>query len=390
MLDYQFLSHYTRIFSFRQVTRQLLAISHTFPLPDLDGASLRTLSMVQAMRTLGWQVTLLATGHVFHPDYTARMDEARSQLATHGVTAVGPDAPLAYLAANPDRFDAILLAVVPGTPDFMDELRRLAPNAVIIFDTIELTFVSMLRAANLRRSEALQRQGRMVQARQLQIAAAADYTLVVTPEEADLLQRLCPAAHVRIVSNIHTIVPDPPGPAARRDLLFVGNFVHMPNRDAVQHFVADIWPQVQPHLPGVVVRLVGLPTPEVTALAAPSVIVTGHVPDLTPLYAASRLAIAPLRFGAGIKGKVLEAMAHGLPVVMTPVAAEGTHARSGEDALIATTPADFAASIVRLYHDDAHWLHLAQHGQTLVKMWFSFEVVQKVLSELLDMAIRKI
>lgn len=368
------------------MTRRLLVITHTFPLPDLDGASLRSLRIMQAVRDLGWSVTNLATGHVFHPAYTARRDEARALLAANRIEAAGPAAPLAHLTTDA-RFDAILLAVVPGTPGFIDDLRRLAPRAVIIFDTIELTFVSMLRAARLRRSEALLQQARTVQARQLQTAAAADYTLVVTPEEADLLQQLCPSAQVRVLSNIHTAAA-PAQPAGRRDLLFVGNFVHMPNRDAVQHFVADIWPAVSTHLPGAVVRLVGLPVPEVSALAAPDVIVTGYVPDLAPLYAASRLALAPLRFGAGVKGKVLEAMGYGLPVVMTPVAAEGTHARPDVDALIAATPADFAAAVVRLYYDDELWQRLSQNGQALVTKWFLVEAVQSVLVEMLDMATR--
>ena len=369
------------------MTRRLLVITHTFPLPDLDGASLRSLRIMQAVRDLGWSVTNLATGHVFHPAYTARSDEARALLAANHVEAAGPAAPLAYLTADA-RFDAILLAVVPGTPGFIDDLRRLAPRAVIIFDTIELTFVSMLRAARLRRSEALLQQARTVQARQLQTAAAADYTLVVTPEEADLLQQLCPTAQVRVLSNIHTVAPTPAQPEGRRDLLFVGNFVPMPNRDAVQHFVTDIWPAVRTHLPGAVVRLVGLPVPEVSALAAPDVIVTGHAPDLAPYYASSRLALAPLRFGAGVKGKVLEAMGYGLPVVMTPVAAEGTHARPDVDALIATTPSDFAAAVVRLYRDDELWQRLSQNGQALVTKWFLVEAIQGVLIEMFNMAIR--
>lgn len=371
------------------MTRRLLVITHTFPLPDLDGASLRSLRIMQATRALGWSVTNLATGHVFHPVYTARFDEARTLLASHEIEAVGPIAPLIYLDQIAVDFDAIWLAVVPGTANFIDELRRRAPRAILIFDTIELTFVSMLRAARLRRSETLLQQARNVQAQQLQIAAAADYTLVVTPEEAELLQRLCPTAQVRVLSNIHTVSPAQMSPAGRRDLLFVGNFVHMPNRDAAQHFVADIWPQVRPHLPGAVTRFVGLPTPAVSALAAPDIIVTGHVPDLAPFYAASRLAIAPLRFGAGIKGKVLEAMSYGLPVVMTPVAAEGAHARPDEDALIAATPAEFAAAIVRLYHDDELWRRLSQNGQALVASWFSVDSIQIVLTELLDMAMRR-
>lgn len=370
------------------MTHRILFITHTFPLPDLDGGSLRTLRLMQMLGALGWQVTNLSTGHAFHPAYTARSDEARALLAANNIAAAGPAAPLDYLAGDA-AFDLIWLAVVPGSADFVAHLRQLAPQALLLFDTIELTFVSMMRAARLQRSEPLLAQARRVQSSQLQVAAAADYTLVVTPEEADLLRRLCPEATVHILSNVHEVIPAAPSPAGRRDLLFVGNYVHRPNRDAAQHFVADIWPLVRARLPGVVARFVGLPTPEVSALAAPDVLITGQTPDLAPFYAASRVAIAPLRFGAGVKGKVLEAMGYGLPVVMTPVAAEGIPARPGADALIATTPAKFAEAVVALYTDDTLWSRLAHNGQLLVAKHFSFDRVKLDLSELLLMAMRK-
>ena len=372
------------------MSRRALVITHTHPLPDLDGASLRVLRLMQMLGELGYRVTNLSAGHAFHPAYTERAGEAQALLAANGIEPAGPQPPLDYLAAHGADLDLILLAVVPGQADFVDALRRCAPNAVLIFDTIELTFVSMYRAAQLRRSEALAQQGRAVQASQLALAAAADCTLVVTDEEAQLLARLCPPARVRVLSNVHAVLPGPVSVAGRRDLLFVGNYVHMPNRDAARHFVADIWPQVQPRLPGTVVRFAGLPVPEVAALAAPDVLVTGHVPDLAPLYAGSRVAIAPLRFGAGIKGKVLEAMGNGLPVVMTPVAAEGTGAVDGTHARIAATPAAFADAVVALYTDDVQWLRLAQAGQRLVGERFSYAAVKSALTATLaDFAARR-
>lgn len=360
--------------------RRALVITHTHPLPDLDGASLRVLRLMQMLGELGYRVTNLSAGHAFHPAYTERAHEAQALLAGHGIEAAGPQPPLAYLAAHGAGLDLILLAVVPGQADFVAEVRRAAPSAALIFDTIELTFVSMYRAAQLRHSEALAQQGRAVQASQLALAAAADCTLAVTDDEAALLARLCPQARVRVISNVHAVTEAVPAAQGRADLLFVGNFVHMPNRDAARHFVADIWPQVQGRLPGTVVRFAGLPVPEVEALAAPGVLVTGHVPDLAPLFARSRMAIAPLRFGAGIKGKVLEAMGYGLPVVMTPVAAEGTGAVDGEHALIAATPASFADGVVALYSDDALWLRLTQAGRRLVGERFSYAAVKSALA----------
>lgn len=362
---------------------QALFITHTHPLPDLDGASLRSLRLMQMMRELGWEVTNLSAGRAFHPVYEARIDEARAQLSACGVQAVGPASPLDYLTDHGAAFNLIVLAVTPGQPDFLSQMRRWAPRAAVIYDTIELTFVSMHRAGQLQRSERLLQQARTVAEKQLAVIADADVTWVVTDEEKALLAQLRPQARVRVISNVHSVVKEAPGPEGRCSLLFVGNYVHMPNRDAARHFVADIWPQVRAQLPGVAVRFVGLPVPEVAALQASDVLVTGHVTDLTPLYANSRVSIAPLRFGAGVKGKVLEAMSYGLPVVMTPVAAEGTHAVHGEHALIAETPAAFADAIVTLHRDDALWLRLSKAGRLLVETYFSYNAVKTQLAALL-------
>ncbi len=131
-------------------------------------------------------------------------------LAANNIAAAGPAAPLDYLAGDA-ALDGFCWPVVPGTPDFVAPLRRLAPQALILFDTIELTFVSMMRAAQLQHNEPLLAQARRVQASQTQIAAAADYTLVVTPEEADSVS---PTAKVHILSNVHEVIPASAPPVA--------------------------------------------------------------------------------------------------------------------------------------------------------------------------------
>ncbi|MFN3335128.1 MAG: hypothetical protein ACK47M_21725, partial [Caldilinea sp.] len=95
------------------MSKQALIIVHTFPLPDLDGASLRSLRLMQMLHELGWTVTCLSAGRAFHPAYDARSDEARALLASHGIETVGPMPPLNYLAAHGADIDLILLAVVP-------------------------------------------------------------------------------------------------------------------------------------------------------------------------------------------------------------------------------------------------------------------------------------
>ena len=368
--------------------RNILVITHTTPIPDLDGASVRIFRLMQMMIELGWSVTNLSAGQGFHPVYQQRAAAARAFLISQGIEApplaeVSVEPPVtAYLAAHGARFDAIWLGF-SGGPGFIPAIRRAAPQAVIVFDTIELTFVSMARAAKVQGSERLAAQAQAVQASQLHMVTQADFTLVVTEEEQRVLAALRPDAAVRVISNVHVALDDELSLAGRRDLLFVGNFVHRPNRDAAHYLVTAIWPRLRQALPGVRLRLVGLPTPEIEALAAPDVQIVGHAPSLEPFFRHSRLSVAPLRFGAGIKGKVLESMAHGLPVVMTSIAAEGAHIESGMHALVADTPAAFAAAVLQLYQDDALWLRLAQHSRQLVHTHFGYAAVKARLAALL-------
>lgn len=204
-----------------------LFITHTHPLPDLDGAPLRALRLMQMLRELGWQVTNLSAGRAFHPAYEARGDEARALLSAGGIQATGPTAPLVYLAAHGTDFDLIVLAVTPGQADFLSQMRQAAPNALLIYDTIELTFLSMHCAGQIQRNERLLQQAHAVASKQLAIAATADVTWVVTDEEKTLLEQLCPQARVHVISNVHSVTEKAPKLDGRRDLLFVGNYVRI-------------------------------------------------------------------------------------------------------------------------------------------------------------------
>src|SRR5699024_8910690 len=119
------------------------------------------------------------------------------------------------------------------------------------------------------------------------------------------------------------------------------------------------------------------------------VIMHGYVADLTPYLETSRLSIAPLRYGAGVKGKVNQAMAWGLPVVATTCAAEGMYLEHGEDVLIADTTEAFAAAVVRAYNDEALWMKLSDGGLANVEKHFSFDAARRAIVELIGAGDRK-
>ncbi len=213
----------------------------------------------------------------------------------------------------------------------------------------------------------------------------SDATLVVSEVERALLREDAPGARVEVLSNLH----EPGGEGLpleqRRDVMFVGGFRHPPNVDAVEWFVGEIWPRVLAQRPGVLFHCIGGDVPaRIAALGEqPGVRVHGHVPDLAPWLEGCRVAVAPLRYGAGVKGKVNQPMAHGLPVVATNCAVEGMHLVPGGDVMLAGEADTFADAVLRLLDDDDLWHRLSANGRENVRRHFSPDAARAVVRELL-------
>jgi glycosyltransferase involved in cell wall biosynthesis len=183
----------------------------------------------------------------------------------------------------------------------------------------------------------------------------AHHVVTLSPEDASRLRRFVPG--LRLSTNPMGVDtqhyrPDATPAAAPTDLLFVGHFGHPPNVDAVHSLVRDVLPRLERP---VRLRIIGhAPPPEIIALGERGEVeVTGAVPDVRPHLAAARVVVAPVRFGTGMRGKVLEALAMGRPVVTTSLGAEGLGATTGEQLLIADDAAACARAIRRLLADPA-------------------------------------
>jgi len=169
--------------------------------------------------------------------------------------------------------------------------------------------------------------------------------------------------------------------------MFVGGFQHTPNVDAAKWFVQEIWPLVRQQLPDARFHLIGSKAPDdIRALGEEEgVQFHGFVPDIEPFLDNCRVAVAPLRFGAGVKGKVNLSMSYGQPVVATGVATEGMQTRHAVDVLNADEPEAFAKAVVTLYRDKDLWEKLSGNGLKNVERWFSFDAarqnVEKALSK---------
>jgi len=260
-------------------------------------------------------------------------------------------------------------------------VRQHAPQAKLWFDTVDLHYLREERLAALEQSSRLAEVAAATKQQELSVIAACDLTWVVSPVEQALLAQTLPDAQVAILSNIHEPLDHTTGYSEREGLLFVGGFQHPPNVDAVTWFVQEVWPLVHAQAPDMKVRIVGSKMPDtLRALAGPGIEILGFVQDIDPLLAQSRISIAPLRYGAGVKGKVNQAMSHGLPVVATPAAVEGMDLKHGEQVLVADTPETYAQEIIRLYTDRVLWQHLVNGGKANVAKTFSRDVAREELA----------
>src|SRR6185437_3333738 len=167
----------------------------------------------------------------------------------------------------------------------------------------------------------------------------------------------------------------------RSGIMFVGGYRHLPNVDAAEYLAADIMPRLRARAPGITAMLVGsnMP-PSVQALAREDIQPIGYVPVLSEVLHRVRATVVPLRYGAGIKGKVLDSLAHGIPCVMSEVAAEGLELTGELAWLIARTPEEFAEKL-RAIHEDADLnAELARLGLEAVTRRYNAEVIREGLA----------
>lgn len=359
---------------------RILLIDATTPTPDQDSGSVRYINVIKVLRSLGWQCTFFADNRAHVPRYS----EALRALGVEVQYSPWMNDPVAFFRQRGGEFDAIMLSRHYVARHYVELAREHAPQALLLFDTVDLHYLREQRAAEVEGSDALERQAQETRSAELDLIQRCDVTLVVSPVEQALLAGEAPGRRVEILSNVHEVAGRRAGFEARRDIWFVGGFQHQPNVDAVLWFVREIWPQVRAELSDVQFHVVGSKLPEeVAALAGNGVVVHGFVADIEPFLDGCRLSVAPLRYGAGVKGKVNQSMAYGQPVVATPIAVEGMEISAGDEALVAADAAGFAAAIIRLYRDPVLWLRLSDAGLANIERHFSFEAARQALLRIL-------
>jgi GT2 family glycosyltransferase/glycosyltransferase involved in cell wall biosynthesis len=359
---------------------RVLIVDACTPMPDHDSGSLRMVNLMRLLREMELAVSFLPDNRAYDGRYTQALQALGVEALYHPFVSD----PIAWLREHGRDLGAIVLSRHYVAANYIGLARLYAPQAKLIFDTVDLHYLREQRAAELEGKPELAQQAARTQAQEFKLMRECDVSLVVSSVEKDLLARDLPQARIEVLSNVHEVYGRRAEFSARRDLVFVGGFQHPPNTDAVLWFVREVFPLVRAELPDVVFHVIGSKAPpQILELAHDGVVVHGFVADIAPFMDGCRLSIAPLRYGAGVKGKVNMAMSYGLPVVATPTAVEGMHVVSGEDILVAQLPADFATAIRRAYGDATLWKKLSDNGLANVRRHFSFAAAREALKRIL-------
>ena len=361
-----------------QAKKTIVFIDHYVPFFDKDAGSRSTFMYVKAMVALGYNVKFLGANFFPHQPYT-------QVLQNLGVEVLYGDRFARNWAKwfkdNATFIDTIYLHRPHITEDFIAELVALKPKPKLVYFGHDLHFVRAQRQFEITRDSTFQKESEDWYTREMAIMDRVNLVLYPSDQEVKRVQKEKPAITVEQLPLYQLAVPKPYVQADRTGLLFVGGFNHTPNVDGLLWFVQHVLPLVLTR--DIQLHIVGSSAPQaILDLAGENIIVHGYLPDseLTSLYQGCRLSVVPLRYGAGVKGKVLEAMQAGVPIVTTPVGAEGIPEASSLFR-IADSEMSFAKAIDELYNSEPLCQTLVASYQAVIHQHFSEKAIHTFIEQ---------
>jgi len=272
-------------------------------------------------------------------------------------------------------------------------LSRSSLNAVrTVVDKHNAYFAMVQRLADVERNplkrRLLDREARLLADYEAEVCRSYDHVLTVTEHDREVLGKLIgePNKMLAVPICVDTELLQPVERVRKaHELTMVGSMFYPPNVDGVCWFIREVYPLVQAECPEVKLNVIGArPAPAIRQLAAnhPTIRVTGYVDDLTPYLQHTAAMIVPLRSGSGMRVKIVDALARGVPVVSTTVGAEGLDVIPDEHLLIVDRPADFAEAVLRLLRDPDVGEHLARAGRRLAETRYDWRHVYTALDEI--------
>jgi hypothetical protein len=353
----------------RGIAGRVLFIDYAPPRPDRDAGSYAAFEEMKLVQSLGFKVSFLPTNLAHLGSYTEMLQAA-------GIEAIY--APFFmnvedYLARHAQDFDAFYITRYYVAQAVLPHLRSLAPQTKVIFNNADLHFLREMRTAQQQGDRVKLDRAQRTREDELEVIGQADLVLSYTEVEHSVIQSHSAAPVQVLKCPWITPLPGRIAPrAGRSGLSFLGSYRHHPNSEGICWFVSEVLPLLETKGGPAHLNVYGADLhDEIRALAGAQVSVHGFIPDQAQAFDPHRIFVAPLLSGAGIKGKVVSALAHGIPSVLTPIAAEGIGLRAGHDCFIAETPEDWRQAVWELSADDALWQEISDNARSYAQASFS-------------------
>jgi GT2 family glycosyltransferase/SAM-dependent methyltransferase/glycosyltransferase involved in cell wall biosynthesis len=364
----------------------ILIIDHYVPEPDRDAGSRNIIEMIKSLQADGWVIKFWPHNLNFHTVYTTSLQQTGVEVFYTPWQTSFED----WFFQNANEIDFILLSRPTVAPNFLPVVKRWS-SAPIVFYGHDLHSERMRLQAEVQIAE-MRREADLMEEAERSIWRDVDVVLYPSQVEADAVARLEPDVVARpIIPFCFDEFRTLRAPPKSMDILFVAGFAHPPNIDAVVWLATKILPIVRDSIPEARLWVVGSnPVEAVKNLANDHIEVTGQVSaaELLSRYQAARVAVVPLRIGAGVKLKVVEALHEGLPLVTTQIGAQGLVGVE-QAAIVREEAKDIADEIVRLLQDDAAWTLQAQAQLDYAQKSFSRRSSIESLQLAFELAVKR-
>ena len=362
---------------------RLLVITERLPRPDESSGSARLLAIVTALARHATVDLWVELDESEGPRRlsTARVAADRERLVREGVFVLPTGWPGLREALN-RTYDTVVIEFYHVASRYLRVLRDHHPHAAIVVDSVDVHFARLTSGVGVGAVHA--NWARDVHRDETAVYRAADAVLVASSGDGEALAREPGMPGAICVPSIVQLRPRPATHRAH-EAIFVGHFHHAPNLDGVRWFVEAAWPSVRARVPDATLSIIGsYASADVYALgAADGVTVHGYVEDLWPHLDRAAASIAPLRFGAGMKGKVAEALSAAIPVVTTSIGAQGLDLVHQQHAWVADDAASFADALVEVFRDPARAAVVGEQGQRQVAAVCGPDAIEAAITALL-------
>lgn len=354
----------------RNISKRVLAIDYATPRPDIDAGSYAAIQEIKLLQSFGMKVSFVPENMAYFGNYSQDLQRMGVEVLFYPFYASINE----IIETRGKEFDIFYITRYNIAEICIDKIKEVNPSAKIIFNNADLHFLRELRFS-LQQKDTNLKSVNETKNRELKVMEKVDAILSYNESEhAIILSHLFKDENIFLCPWVLEKKFTKNNFEERRDIVFLGNYNHHPNFQAVEFFVKEVMPGIRALNKGIKFRIYGSNMGnKLDEFVADDVILDGYIPNLEAMFSTARIFLAPLLSGAGIKGKVLESMAYGVPTILSPVAAEGTGLNHKISTFVARSPDEWVEYIEKLYNNKDEWNKISENSKIIVEEKYSFE-----------------